>query len=60
MPLVEVEGEPALLFTKRARGISQGGQVSHCQSWLVYCSLQVSFPGGRSDAEDGGDLVCTV
>lgn len=47
VPLLNVSGEAALLFTKRSSKLN-----SH--------SGQVSFPGGRQDKEDGGDATRTA
>ena len=54
MPLVEVEGGPALLFTRRARGISQGGQVSHCRSCWSTVACRSVFPAAGQTQRTAG------
>ena len=45
-PLVNIGGEPSLLFEKRASHIRQGDEIC--------------FPGGKHDLEDRGDVALTA
>src|SRR5581483_8365052 len=47
VPLLEIDGEPHLLFTRRA-------------SWLTHHQGQVAFPGGRHHPEEDRDLATTA
>jgi 8-oxo-dGTP pyrophosphatase MutT (NUDIX family) len=47
VPLLAVDGEPSLLFTRRASGLP------HHQG-------QVAFPGGRHEPDEDGDLATTA